>query len=294
MIVCVDPDDDARTATAARLADAGFDTAGCGSAAEAREVLRGDDAVECLVTETRLPDGSGLDLVAAARERAPDAACVLFTGDAVEDVDTETAGDLVVEYLSKSAPDARDELVDLVGHALSFRSQTAYPLPEDEDARLAALDRYAADPAELGASLDRLTELATAQFDLNSAAVGLVTAHEERFLACHGADFGALDREETICTYAILDDGVTVVESVPDDPRFADSDVLESGGVRFYAGAPLVTPGGRRIGTFCLHDDEPREFGERDRTLLSLYADEAVDQLELRRRLREAEEDRDD
>ncbi|WP_435128265.1 GAF domain-containing protein [Halobaculum sp. D14] len=303
MILCVDPDSAARREAGARLRDAGFDVRAAGSLTEARAALGGDgdvdagaDAtadtnpeadVDCLVTEYELPDGTGLDLIAEARSAAADAACVLFTSTPLDDVDTAAFSDVVAEYLPKDDPDALDDLVDLVEHSLAFRAQTAYPLPETEEARLEALDRYAADPAALSASLGRLTELATALFGVNAAAVGLVDEREQRFLSCHGVSFDPLDREDTVCTYAILEDDVTVIEDVADDPRFDGNEGLAAADIRFYASASLVTPSGQPIGTFCVYHDDPRAFSERDRELLELLADEAMEQLELRRRLDE-------
>lgn len=290
MIVCADGDDGTLTETRERLADGGFATVGCGSSAEAADFLQGNDDVEGLVTAYDLPDGDGLELIQQTRETYPDAVCVLFTDVPLEDIDTEAFGDVIAEYLRRDHPDAHDELVDLVEHGLAFQTQTAYPLPSDEDARIAALEQYAADAAALGESIDRLSELATAMFDTRSAAVGLVDAHEERFLSCYGASFEALDREETICTYTILNqEEVTVVEEVSADPRFSENDGLAAADIEFYAGAPIVTPDGHAIGVFCLHDAEPRSFSARERELLMLFAEEVMEQLELRRRLGAAE-----
>jgi len=286
MILCVDPDADALAATEAALADAGFDTVGCGSLSAALERLD-STTVDCLVTEYELPDGTGMELIGEVRETTPDVACILFTDTPIEVIDTTAVGDAIAEYLPKEAPDARSELVELVEHSLVFRSQTAYPVPENEDARLAALARYADDSEALKASLDRLTELAAALFDLNTATVGLVHAHEEEFIACHGADLDPLDREKTICTYTILEEEVTVIPDVRDDPRFNTDGRLEAADILFYAGAPVVTPDGQAIGVFCLYDDEPRSFSPRERELLKLFAEETMEQLELRRQLRE-------
>jgi GAF domain-containing protein len=289
MILCVDPDAAALEATATALENADLETRTAGSLAAAEEAIAATDTVDCVVTEYDLPDGTGLDLLRTVRERAPDAACVLFTTRPVERIDTAAFGDLVAEYLPKDEPEARDRLVELVGQSLAFRNQTSYPLPDDEEARLAALDRYATDPEALGDSIDRLTELARALFDTEAAAVGLIGAHEERFIACRGVSLNRVPREDTVCTYAILDDQVTVIEDVRDDPRFEDNEKLTQVGIRFYASAPLVTPAGRTIGSFCLFDAMPRQFESRDRELLGLLADEAMDQLELRRRLAAAE-----
>lgn len=289
MILYVDPDDSFREQIATMLTEAGFETATRGSLAGAREALADPATIDCLITEYELPDGSGLELVQRTRETTPDTACLVFTDVPLDDIDTAAFGDLVVEYLSKDDPDPKAGLVDFVENSFVFRSQTAYPLPEDEDARLTALAQYAADPAALGDSFDRLTELATELFGRNAAAVGLVDAHEQRFLSCYGVSFDPIDREDTVCTYAMLDDGVTVIEDVQDDARFSENEGLAAADIRFYASAPLVTPDGQEIGTFCVYDDHPSSFSDRERELLVLLAEEAMEELVLRRRLREGD-----
>lgn len=292
MILCVDPDADARAATADALVDAGFEVRDCASASSAEDVLADEgDAVECLVSEYDLPDGTGLDLFRAVRETAPDATCVLFTSTPLDGVDTAAFGDVVAEYLPKDEPNAREELVSVVEHGFVFGDQTAYPLPNDEAERREALDRYAVEEDELAAALDRLTELAVDLFDAHSAAVGILDAHHERFVGCHGISLDTTTREDTVCTYAILDDGVTVIEDLTTDPRFGTLDVFDESPIRAYAGAPMRTPEGRAIGVFCVYDDRVRTFSDRERHLLRLLGDEAMDQLELRRRRTESAAD---
>ena len=208
MILCADPDADELSAAREALEAGGFRTHGVGSVGTARAAFEEAGPVDCLVTEYDLPDGSGLELIRKTRATSPDTACVLYTDAGIGEMDTEAFGEVIAEYVRKDDPGSADRLVEIVEHSLAFRSQTAYPLPDDEDARLATLSRYATDPAALSASLDRLTELAAAQFGVDSAAVGLIDSHEERFLSCYGADFDSLEREDTICTYAILEEGV--------------------------------------------------------------------------------------
>ena len=289
MILCIDSDKNDLTATREALEGPGFETRGATSAVAAREAVRAADDVDCLVTEYELPDGNGLELVRAIRESGPDTACILYTDAAPEEMGTDAFGEVIAEYVPKGRPNAADTLADLVEHSLAFRTQTAYPLPDDEDTRLAALDRFAADPDELDAAFARLTEIAAATFDVDAAAVGLVDAHHERFLGCYGIDIDRMDREDTVCTYAILEEGVTVVEDLHEDPRFADNETIDSVGIRFYAGVPVTAPDGSKVASFCLYDFAPRSLSAEDRALLKLFAAEAGDQLALRGRLQERE-----
>lgn len=288
MLLFVEPDPDRRSSVAATLRAAGFEVTAVADAATARDQLTDAEGLDCLVTEQALPDGTGLELVREVRDRSAATACILWTDVGLDAIDTEAFGDVVAEYLPKSGPNSDEELLDMVEHSVAFRTQTAYPLPENEDARLAALERYAAAPEELGASIDRLTELATELFGLNAAAVGLIDEHEQRFLGCHGIELEPMPREETVCTYAILDVDVTVIEDVREDPRFDGNEGLRATDIRFYASAPVNSPDGQPIGTFCVYDDQPRTFDDRSRELLTLLAAEAADQLALRRDLREA------
>lgn len=287
MVLVVDPDATARRSVAGSLSDRldaqvieadSFD-----AAVEVMESERPD----CLVTEHTLPDRAGLELVDWVRDRVPDTPCILYTDATTDEIRTTAFEEVVVEYLPKTLPDAPAELVHLVENVLAHRSQIAYPLPDNEDERLAAIEQY--DVAGLDAvdTVDRLTALLQSHFGVSVAFAGIVDAHEERILACHGADWDQFDREDTICTHTILDAGPTVVEDTHLDTRFANIDRLDELDIRSYAGVPLRTPGGLPIGALCLIDDEPRRFEDDELDDLKLFADELMEQLELRRRVTE-------
>jgi CheY-like chemotaxis protein len=282
-VLCVDADDADRDRTVETLSSAGLAPTGVASVAAAEEALA-STVFDCVVTAYRLPDGTGLDVVSTARTVHPDAGCVLFTDVPFDEIDTRETADAVVDHLQKTDADY-DYLPDLVTSITTARTHTAYPLPDDEAERLAALGTYDVEGLATTDTFDRLTELASLHFDARFAFVGLVDAHEERFLSCYGADWESIPREQTVCTYAILEDEVTVIEDLQRDPIFETNDLLAELGLRSYAGAKLTAPNGEAVGMFCVLDDEPRTYSDDEREALRLYAAEASEQLELRSRL---------
>jgi CheY-like chemotaxis protein len=284
-VLCVDPDESGRAAVREAFAGEDVTVTEAGSVDAARNAL--GPAVDCVVTEYTLPDGTGLDVAGAVREMRPDLPVVLFTNESPNRIRTDDREGVVVEYLPRDLPGAGESLARLVGNVVTERSQVGYPLPTAEDERLAALEQYDQLGLETAEAFERLTALAGSYFDVDVAFVGLVDAHEERFLACSGANWETLSREDSMCTHTILKDDAMVVEDTHADGRFADNDRLDELNIRAYAGVPLETPRGATIGAFCLTDDEPRSFSESDIADLRRFADEAVDQPELRHRLSE-------
>jgi CheY-like chemotaxis protein len=288
-VLCVDPDDEGRATTATTLRDTtDRSVVECGDLAAALDALGPD--VACVVSELRLPDGTGLDLLAELRDRAPDAGFVLFTDAEPDAVDTGVLGGAVAEYVPKGGPNARRRLANLVEHTVAFRTQTAYPLPDDEADRVSAIDAYRPVLGDAEPAFGRLTTLAGDLLGVPMAAVGIIDDHEEMFLACYGVDFGVLPREDTVCTYSLLEPGVTTIADLAEDPRFAHNEGIEASDLRAYASANITTAEGRVIGTFCAFDTVPREWTDEDCDHLELLAAESMESLELRRRLHEAED----
>jgi DNA-binding response OmpR family regulator len=283
-VLCVDGDDTAREETVAVLSDGDTAVIDAGDVATAIDHIRTGD-VDCVVTEYGFADGTGFDLLAAVRETTPDTPCVLYTDRDPAEIDTDEFRGVVAEYLPKEGIGSAERLDQLLAEMRRLRTQVGYPLPDDEDERLAAIGRYEIDDAAIQPTFDRLTELARTHFEVDVAFVGVVGEHEERFLSCAGDDYETLERENTMCTHAILEEDVMLVADVKADPRFEHNEALEELNIRSYAGAPLRTPDGAAIGSFCLTHDEPRTFSDEDARVLRLLADEAMEQLELRRRL---------
>ncbi|MDP5292943.1 PAS domain S-box protein [Oceanimonas sp. CHS3-5] len=169
-------------------------------------------------------------------------------------------------------------------------------LPFDEQQRLQALLRTGLLDSPPEARFDRLTRIAQQSFGVDIALVSLVDSERQWFKSAQGLDACETGRDISFCGHAILDSRLFVVEDAARDERFADNPLVTGAPhIRFYAGAPLHSLEGFRIGTLCVIDFRPRRFDERDRELLRNLADCVEEQLsrqrleELRKSLAESE-----
>ncbi|MFP4188985.1 MAG: GAF domain-containing protein [Halobacteriales archaeon] len=173
-----------------------------------------------------------------------------------------------------------DVLSDVVRSAVDGRSHLSYPLPEDEEERLTEVE--VVERLNLHGAFDRISEIGRYCFDADICFVGVVEERRELLISCRGASVEELPREDSVCTYGILNEGVTVVKDILEDPRFEARDRLHELGMRFYAGAPIDI-GDARVGSFCIMDAEPRDLGDDERRLLRKFGDEVAEKIDLLR-----------
>lgn len=249
------------------------DVVSCSSPTDAKNELS-DTTVDCLVTEYDLGGTTGIELAETVREKTPDAGCILYTDADREAIESSSASP-VTAYVPKSGSSSRMRLAQIVETTTTLRSQTAYPLPDSEQERLAALERYDLTDDDLNRALERVGNLARQHFDLPKAAISAITKHEQRFAVSLGEEFTPIPREETACTYTILFDDVTVIDDLGEDPRFAQNEAIGEIDITFYAGTP-ITVDGLPIGTLCVYDVDPREFTDDDESYLRLLGREAA------------------
>lgn len=161
--------------------------------------------------------------------------------------------------------------------------------PMAEAGRMAAVARYEILDTPPDGAFDRVAALAAKLLGVPIAIVSVVDTDRIWFKARHGLDVCQVDREPGLCASAIMSYEPWVVTDAATDPRaLANPLVAGEFGLRFYAGAPLTTPDGYNLGTLCVIDKEPRQITADEIATLQALAQLVVDELELRRRAREA------
>lgn len=142
--------------------------------------------------------------------------------------------------------------------------------PENESARLLALTQCSILDTPPEERFDRITRLAQTLFGTEMALVSLVDADRQWFKSRQGLDASETPRDISFCGHAILGADILEVADARQDPRFVDNPlVVGPPHIRFYAGAPLKTADGHRVGTLCIIDSKPRQLTSRERNLLT-------------------------
>jgi len=177
---------------------------------------------------------------------------------------------------------------------MTFNPGTAaIPLVEIDQAkveafRLDALYRYHILDTPPEPQFDRLVSLAARFFNLPMALISFIDEDRQWFKARYGVAGSEVPRCESFCSVAITHDEVLLITDVTLHEGFQSyPGVIGEPHVRCYAGAPMTTPEGAKIGTFCVFGPEPRAFSEQDRDLLASFAEMAMSELQLRQALDE-------
>jgi GAF domain-containing protein len=165
-------------------------------------------------------------------------------------------------------------------------------IPPDEVDRLEALRALELLDTPQEERFDRITRTARRLLDVPISLVTLIDADRQWFKSCQGVDdLRETPRDISFCGHAILEQQAFIVPNALHDKRFADNPLVTGEyHVRFYAGIPISTLSGHRVGTLCVIDTEPREPSEEDLdglVDLASWAEAEIQRLELGRALRD-------
>ncbi|WP_165933808.1 sensor domain-containing diguanylate cyclase [Aquabacter spiritensis] len=133
-------------------------------------------------------------------------------------------------------------------------------------------------------TFDRITRLASASIGVPIALVSLVDEDRQWFKSVCGLDMRETPIAHSFCGHAVEGNDPLIIPDATRDARFADNPfVVGEEAIRFYAGVPLRSSEGVRVGTVCVLDRIPRTLTAKQLEILRDLAAITAHELELRR-----------
>jgi predicted PurR-regulated permease PerM len=213
------------------------------------------------------------------------------------------ATEQLTETTARLRESGADEVVTTLTDAVVQLSQYAAALaqeavllapPNDEIERLAELQNLHLLDTKAEPVFDRITTKLARILNVPIALITFVDKERQFFKSQFGlpedlAQARQAPRDVSVCSQVVAMDEVLVIEDLARDRRFARNSLVKERGLRFYAGAPLRTTGGHVLGALCVLDTKPRHFGDHDKRLLQVMAEEVMEAINLRAASRTSE-----
>lgn len=166
----------------------------------------------------------------------------------------------------------------------------AAPLP-NEDERLAELQRYDILDSPAERDFEEIVDLASQICGTDISLISLIDERRQWFKARKGLEATETDRDIAFCTHALHGDDIFEIPDATQDQRFEDNPlVTDDPSIRFYAGQPIRSASGQKLGTLCVIDHIPRQLNEFQRYTLRILGRQVERLLELHLRVRQVEE----
>jgi PAS domain S-box-containing protein len=161
-----------------------------------------------------------------------------------------------------------------------------------ERKKTSALSKYDIDDFSEDIEIDQLTRLAANICETSMATISFFDKDRLVLMGKYGVDAGltGVDRKKSFSQYTILQEDIFEVEDAWNDLRFLEIPyVATAPRIRFYAGVPLITPDGTKLGCLCVLDTKPKKLTEEQKNTLRFLAEVVIVNLELKTKKLELE-----
>ncbi|RZM02784.1 MAG: GAF domain-containing protein, partial [Pedobacter sp.] len=153
---------------------------------------------------------------------------------------------------------------------------------KSEVKRLEAVSRFLNQQFDSKRELQDIVALAATICETPVALITLLTNDEQVFKFKTGTDLERSDRDVAFCNYVIQQEEVLVVPDATKDGRFIDNAlVVGDPNIKFYAGSPLTTHDGYKLGSLCVIDTKPNDLKEKQKEMLQILSRQAMNIMEL-------------
>ena len=158
-------------------------------------------------------------------------------------------------------------------------------LPHDEEMRIVELASYNLQNTDTEEDFNELSALVAQFFKCPIALITVIDSNRQWFKGKTGTTETDNSRELSFCGHTMLQDEVLVVEDATNDDRFFDNPFVTGDfNIRFYAGAPIVSEDGFKLGTVCIYDTKKRKISSAKRNALLLFSKQVSKLLTLRKK----------
>ncbi len=161
-------------------------------------------------------------------------------------------------------------------------------IPIEENERLSELYRYGILDTPPEDDFDKITLLASRICKTPISIISFVDKKRQWAKSIVGLKRIPDDRNASFCSHAILNKRLFEVRNTLRDKRFADNPMVkQEPKIRFYAGVPLITSRGYKLGALCVIDTIPRRLTKVQTFALKVLGWQTVKLMELRLRNKE-------
>ena len=160
------------------------------------------------------------------------------------------------------------------------------PIPSNESERLLALRELNILDTAAEKNFDDITLLASQICDAPISYISLLDKDRQWFKSSKGLSITETNRDISFCSHTIHQSDIMIVSDVLKDDRFVDNPkVTGHPFIRFYAGVPLLSDRGFKLGTLCIVDHKPRNLNPQQIFALEVLARQVESNISLRAKI---------